>query len=852
MKTLRLALTTLLTPALTTGCQDDPLYEGGPEYGQGITKAGLEMTEGREGPLQREGNYWVATKRVPLVGVGRVADDIGGALVEVLDFDTDNQLDCVFDANLTNYAQLKSSSINASLLADMGISIRDIYHTYRGGQTVGFVIQNGSSGVLDLSVIQTLFIETYLNNVRQETIGQTNGNTEVLNLNLFTPANSQVQTISGTANLPFDEIRLVLGGINANVLSAGINVYYGFVGDNPEIRITNDNFPEVQGEAHGTWPTPGSWLDNEVAKMFNPAYTANTDGPTYALAAINPSVTVTLPNEHTIPGNAEIGFRTHSGSALGLNLFGKTTIDYTTTTNKETSITLDGGVVGLSLLGGGIQLLSAIPDMDYPIQKFEITFGGLTVDLGGVSVNYAYYREPVEPDPSYYFGIGNDTITAGNSYRLPNPDEGSVQYQFISGPAMATVTDNVLHGMSVDGDYRVQALYTAPGPGTKADGSGQTEEEGKQIVYDFTITRRTTEIPVCHTPITVSNYPKAHLITPSEGEGCLLCIASPDIDMDEEHMAGNVLDANTNNFAGTFGGITVASQKEIVSIDAGQDIPINDKVRVGFVLQTAKEFLGVQALQFFRIVVKGKDASGNEVTVDKGPTAQNEGIGLGLLAGEGDKLRYYIEIDKNTAQSFHSIELYYAGVANVALSALRVYYPFWEDMGNAACAEVLEGLVPGDACIEMLSAQRNNVTIDYALTVSEGLLSALTPVNYSSLYGAIDGSRNTYAVVPIGAELGSSTTLGIQFKELTGGQSIGVILSKPTGVADLSALATNTSIKAYYKGMEISEVGGSFQVADLKALGNGGRYSLEITPPESIRQWRTLLFGNHASKRQAL
>ena len=761
-----------------------------------------------------------------------MADDIGGALVEVLDFDTDNQLDCVFDANLTNYAQLKSSSINASLLADMGISIRDIYHTYRGGQTVGFVIQNGSSGVLDLSVIQTLFIETYLNNVRQETIGQTNGNTEVLNLNLFTPANSQVQTISGTANLPFDEIRLVLGGINANVLSAGINVYYGFVGDNPEIRITNDNFPEVQGEAHGTWPTPGSWLDNEVAKMFNPAYTANTDGPTYALAAINPSVTVTLPNEHTIPGNAEIGFRTHSGSALGLNLFGKTTIDYTTTTNKETSITLDGGVVGLSLLGGGIQLLSAIPDMDYPIQKFEITFGGLTVDLGGVSVNYAYYREPVEPDPSYYFGIGNDTITAGNSYRLPNPDEGSVQNQFISGPAMATVTDNVLHGMSVDGDYRVQALYTAPGPGTKADGSGQTEEEGKQIVYDFTITRRTTEIPVCHTPITVSNYPKAHLITPSEGEGCLLCIASPDIDMDEEHMAGNVLDANTNNFAGTFGGITVASQKEIVSIDAGQDIPINDKVRVGFVLQTAKEFLGVQALQFFRIVVKGKDASGNEVTVDKGPTAQNEGIGLGLLAGEGDKLRYYIEIDKNTAQSFHSIELYYAGVANVALSALRVYYPFWEDMGNAACAEVLEGLVPGDACIEMLSAQRNNVTIDYALTVSEGLLSALTPVNYSSLYGAIDGSRNTYAVVPIGAELGSSTTLGIQFKELTGGQSIGVILSKPTGVADLSALATNTSIKAYYKGMEISEVGGSFQVADLKALGNGGRYSLEITPPK--------------------
>lgn len=825
LTTLSLALTTLLTPALMmTGCQDDPLYEGGPGFGQSATKAGLELEEGRAGALQQEGSYWVATKRVPLVGVGRVADDIGQSLVSALDFKNNYTLDCLFDDNLDNYARIKSGGVNAELLAGMSVSIKDIYHTYRGGQTVGFVIKNGGSGgVLSVDVIKTLFIETYLNNVRQETIGNNSSTaTDVLNLNLFTPANSQVQTISGTASLPFDEIRLVLGGVNANVLSAGIDVYYGFVGDNPEIRITTDNFPGVSGE------TDGIWLDYRVSQMFDPAKTGNTDGPTYGIVAVKPSVTVTLPQGKSIPAQSEIGFRIHSGSALGLDLFGETEISY----NNEEPITLDGGVVGLSLLGGGFQLLSAVPNTQKDITTFKIKFGGLKVDIGGVSVNYAYYRDPIEIDPSYYFGIGNDTITAGNSYRLPKPTAGSVQYQFISGPAMADVAtkdaDNVLHGMTMDGNYHMQALYTAPAPDTKEDG---TEKNGKQIRYDFIITRKTTEIPVCHTPITVSNYPKAHLISPSEGTGCLLCIASEDID--DDHTAGNVLDANTNNFAGTFGGITVASNKEIVSIDAGEDIPINGKVRVGFVLQTAKEFLGVQALQFFRIVAKGKDASGNEVTVDKGPTTQNEGVGLGLLAGAGDKLRYYIEIDDTQAKSFHSIELYYAGVANVALSALRVYYPFWEDTGNAACAEVLEGLVPGDACIEMLSAQRNNAQIDYSLTASGGLLSALTPVSYSSLFGAIDGSRNTYAVVPIGANLGTSgTTLGIKFDEVSGGQSIGVILSKPTGVADLSALATNTSIKAYCQGSGITGAGGTFQVADLKALGNGGRYSLEITLPE--------------------
>ena len=832
LTTLSLALTTLLTPALTTGCQDDPLYEGGPEFGQGTTKAGLEMTEGREGALQQEGNYWVATKRVPLVGVGRVADDIGQSLVSLLQFAGDYGLDCLFDNNLTdNYARIKSGGVNASVLAGAAISIKDMYHTYRGGQTVGFVIKNGGSGgVLSVDVIKTFFIETYLNNVRQESIGADQQSPDVLKLDLLTPANSEVQTISATASLPFDEIRLCFGGISADVFSTDIDIYYGFVGENEAKPITKADFPNAEIDYGGMW---GPFIFKPV--NLDHLLDADDEGPIFAVVDAAPSLEIDL-KDGSLPAGSEVGYKTITGGVLGVELFKEVKLNYTGK-NGTNEVTLEGSVAGVSLLSGGQSLLGAIADESKgDITKLGITFSSLGLNLtSGTTISYAYYRDPIEIDPSYYFGIGNDTITAGNSYKLPKPAEGSVQYQFISGPAMAAVSDNVLHGMSVDGDYRVQALYTAPAaPGTKANGSGQTEEEGKQIVYDFTITRRTKEVPVCHTPITVSNYPKATLTTATEDTGCLLCLGADTEGVNDQHTGSNVVDANTNNYAGTVQSIAVADNQAVVAIDAGQDIPINGKIRVGFVLQTAKEFLNLNALQFFRIKVRNGN---NEVLVGggdgSGVAGQNEGIGLGLLAGAGDKIRYSVELDPakiDTDKSFRYIELYDAGLVDVSLSALRVYYAFWEDTGNEACADIISSGIPGDACIEMLSAQRNNAQIDYQLSTAPSTAQLLTPFLFNQLENAVDNDRNTAAIVPVGVQIGGATKLGIKFDRLTEKQAVGVILQKETGVADIGALEKNTEIKVFDGKTEITSTGGDFTTAGIKLIGSGDRYALEVTP----------------------
>ena len=122
----------LLAAAGLASCQDD-YWDNCPTPGV-TTKAdgSLTIANDKAGALQQQPNgYWVATRRVPLTGVGRVADDIGQDLVKLLDFETDKQLAALFDENLENSALIGSSGgIGASLGAGAGVSIKDLYHTY--------------------------------------------------------------------------------------------------------------------------------------------------------------------------------------------------------------------------------------------------------------------------------------------------------------------------------------------------------------------------------------------------------------------------------------------------------------------------------------------------------------------------------------------------------------------------------------------------------------------------------------------------------------------------------------------------------------------------------------------------
>ena len=845
MKTLRHTLTTLslglgllLTGAASLtlgGCQDE-LFPGG---------AGIEGTTGTEtkadltspGNLHKEGNYWVADKQVPLVGPGRVADDLTKGLLSVIAYGDNASLDCMFDDNLDNYAEMKSGAVGVGAIIQQAVTVKDLYRDYAGGQKVGFVINQSNAALLTLDVLKTIYIQTYLNGNPQEAL-KADGNDEegVLNLQLFATKNEGKQTISCMANEPFDEIQLCFGGVSADVLE-NLQIYYAFVGENEEKRILSSTFPGVKVNApyeipNGVWANPalitpitGPAINAKVQEMLNDDL---TDGPAFSIGALNPILDVTMPSEQNIPAGSEIGFKTNTFNLLDLEIGSSTELTFTDVNDRTSTTTVDGSGIGASLLNGGDVLYSAIPDKQLGnIKAVRIIFKGFTL-LSGTTVNYAYYREPVSIDPSTYFVVTNDTINSGSTYRLPNPTIGQtsdVLYIPQAGnPAVTNIKTIMVNGISYqqvsgmteDGFYRFRAIYTAPQ-------STDCECPGKQIAYDFYIYKETKRIPSCHTPITIDYYENAKPISPQGEVSGGICILCGDVMDDGQYPSSNLTNSNTNDFAGYTAGISLLQNQGIIAVDAGTTIEAGPK-RVGFVLQNSQELLGLSALNFYRIVLRdneGKVIPGTEVS------AENTTVGLGLLGGEGNKIRYSIE----TEAAFRYVELYTSGIADVNLfGMMRIYYAFWEDISKDECKEMDDDIL-GDDCTMIISAARNNANIYYKHTNSNGLAEVANTM--ANLGNMIDESRHTCATIH-STEIAGTVEVGIKFDPIPTGQSIGVILKKTGNILDLGALKTSIGLKTYYNGTETGdETGGNFGLVGLQVISYGDYIYLEIFPKKT-------------------
>lgn len=172
--------------------------------------------------------------------------------------------------------------------------------------------------------------------------------------------------------------------------------------------------------------------------------------------------------------------------------------------------------MSLSLIGGGKTLVCM--DLTKPCDKIKIKVtsgllnGGL--DVGVANYYYGYVCEPVKLDPANEFTFGSDT-TYSNSYRLPAVEQGSVQYLVLSSPYGSNPTiskvgeHHVLDGMTHDGAYRVQALYTAT--------------DGRQVSHIATIYRKTESRKQGNTYITTRSH-GAYATEPIGWQGSLLSL----------------------------------------------------------------------------------------------------------------------------------------------------------------------------------------------------------------------------------------------------------------------------------------------------------------------------------------
>lgn len=754
--------------------------------------------------LLYSGYTYAPSRRVPLVGEGRVINQITKNLVGVLS-NSDNKLEYLVDKNLDNSVKLTGlAEVNTGLPIFSVKDVNRVYYDSSNGIKVGFLYK-ASGGVLSLDVLQGFWIKTYLKGKEQDgsSTSGSGDSFQLLNLNLLNVSGG-LSEISFNTKKPFDEVRIGCGSISVDVLS-GLEFYYAFVGDNPE-KIAASFGYYTKAETN-----PGGIMG--AGNTNNLIDDSRYNSEQLSLAGHHE---LYVDFNEKIAKDSEIGFKTGGFKTLdidltGLSLFELTNNDannkYVWGNEKE----LSGGI-GISLLGTQDGSMSAIAEDDCYGVKIKLNTGlveglldAILGLLGNTRYYYAYSRDPVEIDVSSYFTIGNDTIST-DYYNLPTPSEGTVSYSLISGPDGATslnISGNRITGMTVNGDYVVQAIY----------------KRGEETSWSYAVIHRNKKEVVsgCNTMmINTSDNPTQYSVEePLGGQGGISLF-------NKIKDTQNLVDAEYNNYAEATNVLSLIQLGGLASVKSTKVIePQKGKIRVGFVMQTNNQLLGADVLKFFFIrLYKG------QTKVYEGLTGQNNTVGVGLIGNDGSKLRFYVE----TEEAFDRVELWSAGLLNINLNTFRLYYAFYEPVEGCE-----NNTTTSEACMEMITAQKHGATINYAETKFPSVVGVGSTMN--NLSYVIDNSQQTAASIVAGVSLISRSTVAVKFNSIRGGQPVGAILRTPGYVLNASVLQ-NVTIAAYNGGQAVASESTSSGLASIEVISDAGLAYMEVTPLQDYDEVR--------------
>lgn len=799
----------LLLAALLTvvfySCRDEDLLPSVQSVEHNGTRTETASTSGLDVEQNETyGAIYKPNRRVPLVGEGRVINQITKNLVGVLS-NSDNKLESLVDKNLDNSVSLNGlAEVNTGLPILSVKDVNRVYYDSSNGIKVGFLYK-APEGLLSLNVLQGFWVKTYLKGKEQDgssTLGS-GDKFQLLNLNLLNVSGG-LSEISFTTTKPFDEVRIGCASISVEVLS-GLEFYYAFVGENPEkIATYNGYYKQPETDSGGSITGLGS-TNNLIDEELDNSEQLSMLGHHELYVDFN----------EKIVKDSEIGFKTGGFKTLDIDLTGLSLFELTNNDVNNKYVwgnekVLSGGI-GISLLGTQDGSMSAIAKEDCYGVKIKLNTGlveglldvilGL---LGNTHYYYAYSRDPVEIDVSSYFTIGNDTIST-DYYNLPTPSDGFVSYSLISWPSGATspsVLDNHMTGMTVNGDYVIRAVYT---------------REGETSHSYAVIHRNKKEAGAgCNTMMinTPGNEVQYTVVESSGSQGGISLF-------DKIKNRQNLVDSDYTNYAKATNVLSLIQFGSLAGVHSSQDIaPQGGKTRVGFVMQTNNQLLGADVLKFFFIRLY-KD--GEEVF--SGLTAENDAVGVGLVGNDGSKLRFYVETD----QTFDQVELWTAGLLNVNLNTFRLYYAFYEP---TTCEEYAG---TSEACMEMITAQKHGATINYAETKSSSAASVGATMN--NLSYVIDNSQQTAASIVAGVSLISRPTVAVKFNSIRGGQPLGAILRTPGYILNVSALQ-NVTIAAYNDGQAVASESTSGGLASIEVISGAGLAYMEVTPLQDYDEVR--------------
>ena len=764
-------------------------------------------------------NYF--NNRRALVGPGCTINSIGDG-VKVVSGTANLQNLC--NENLDDYATIPALA-DVTVLGSPIISVKDNQHYYAGGTEAGFVIcAKSDASILTLDLAKCYKIQFLKDG---KAVGKlleisTGKSVTGLGLSLLTiPGSGQVNKLY-TAKAPgnFDEIKLVQCGVDAK-LGTAINIRYAFVGKAREYTITNNKENGIKNYENDfnrkiiTLSGDQKLYDEDLTNsVFN------------NIGSVEVRATPT-DDQEVFPAGTEIGFKykVKDGLSLGLGAYTKITLyskDYSTGLfGKKYDIetenhTVDVGVLNLGVIKGKEDAEVVIKSTK-PFSKAKLTFGGVKLELGATTVNYAFVR--MAPDAASHHCPINATSSRDvpgsvNQFQLQHNKDVDVTWSVQSHPEGATVyvdATGLVSNLSLPGKYVFRA--------TAADGC-----------YE--------ETTLNYAPTYVAEEHGVDILVNKEGEtpkyvlsdkfgGGLLQIS--------EGMKNRsaILTTSLNDFAYRQPSVSLAANTGLVGIKTadgsnfadglnGNTRAFNGKMKVGFVVSVKATGLDADVLNLYNIKLynQGKEVTG-------GVTTHWDAISAGLI-GKEETRKMCLNVEVPAGCVFDEIVLYSTGVLSADLSQLNIYYAYVADADadNATINPVYGA--------QVVSTNNTNASIDFANT--QMVQVANIGNGYNELSNLIDDSMDTYLTLPLGVDLGGSTISVNMGKVVDKGQQL-VMVTQNLALGLGASLGEGLKLTTYLDDEKQEELT-SWKVLGADVIGSKGDSYAVLNPTKSFDQVR--------------
>lgn len=771
-------------------------------------------------------NYF--NNRRALVGPGCTINSIGDG-VQVVSGTANLQNLC--NENMDDYATIPAL-VGATVVASPIISVKDNQHYYAGGTEAGFVIcAKSEASILTLDLAQFYKIQFLKDG---ETVGDlqtisTGKSVTGLGLSLLTiPGSDQVNKLyMATASGDFDEIKLVQCGVDAKVLSA-INIKYAFVGKAREYTITNNKENGIQNYEKDYNRKTITLIGDK--KLYDEDL---TNSVLNNIGSVDVRATPT-DGKDVFPAGTEIGFKYKIKDALNLGVGAYTKItlyskDYSTGLfgskhDIETeSHTVNVGVLKLGVIKGKEDAEVVIKSTK-PFSKAKLTFGGLNIELGATTVNYAFVR--MAPDAaSHHCPINatssRDVSGSVNQFQLQHNDTVQVEWSIVDRPTGSNVELNTETGLVSNLDIPGKYVFKA----TVLKDEGRSEKCYELTTLNYAPTYVAEEHGVDILVNKEGEEPK-YMLSDKFGGGLIQIF-------DRMMNCSAILTTSLNDFAYREPGVEVAANKGLVGIKTadgsnfadglnGNARAFNGKMKVGFVVSAKATGLDANVLKLYNIKLYN---DGKEVT--EGVTTHWDAISAGLI-GKEETRKMCLNVEVPAGCVFDEIVLYNTDVLSADLSQLNIYYAYVADADadNATINPVYGA--------QVVSTNNTNASIDFANT--QMVQVANIGNGYNELSNLIDDSMDTYLTLPLGVDLGGSTISVNMGKVVDKGQQL-VMVTQNLALGLGASLGEGLKLTTYLDDEKQEELT-SWKVLGADVIGSKGDSYAVLNPTKSFDQVR--------------